>query len=193
MRRGTSLAELLVGVAIGVVVLAGALVTMVGLRRMTQASDLAAALQDGALALAHIERDLLEAVAPADPVNRTNRRCDEPSISAVSASSGTDSTARTCPSAPVGGRICRSPETTISICCERVPPATNGQTRCRRRSLCSASAWTPNIRGIRCTSVRRTVDSCTGSKAQPWILSPAVLLVLVLSCFQVLLPKEKSL
>jgi type II secretory pathway pseudopilin PulG len=66
-RAAFTLVEALVATALGCIVLAGILAFTQGARQMAQSGDLAGALQEAALAMLTIERDLLQAVQKPDP------------------------------------------------------------------------------------------------------------------------------
>jgi hypothetical protein len=66
-RRAFTVAEVLVALAIGFAVLAAILGIFQAIRRMSHMGDLAGTLQEAAMAMAYIEKDLSQAVQKPDP------------------------------------------------------------------------------------------------------------------------------
>jgi type II secretory pathway pseudopilin PulG len=64
--KGATLVEALVALAIGLVVMGGAVSLLVSTSRFSRAGELAGALQEAALAIANIERDAVSALPTAD-------------------------------------------------------------------------------------------------------------------------------
>lgn len=65
-RSAASLIEVLLAIALGVVVLGGAIAMLASFSRFTRSGELAAALQEAALVMANIERDAVRALATPD-------------------------------------------------------------------------------------------------------------------------------
>lgn len=66
-RGGATMAEALVAVGIGFLVIGGSLMVFLSLRKMGQSSELSGALQEAALAMTIVQRDLVQAVHRPDP------------------------------------------------------------------------------------------------------------------------------
>jgi len=68
-RRGFTLAEALVALAIGLLVIGAILVVFYSLNKMSRSSELSGALQEAALAMSIVQRDLVQAVQRPDPTS----------------------------------------------------------------------------------------------------------------------------